>query len=364
MKEQSSHIVAGCVLVGLIAAGYGVSTLMTSKQAEMKQADLPKEALPGLSDSVSGLQGELAADLPYDSRFGQLPGTLEGTEFIAPLAVDENGHLRVSGDIRQAFDYFLSAIDEEPLDSIVGRINEYLDYSLKEPALSEAKAILLSYLELKQALYDFETARAERFKGVMEEGASLQDPNIHRRLLEEQFLERNRLRAEYLSPEVHEAFYGREEAYDEYTLARIRVLNDDSLSAEARASALDTIDSQAPEHVTLARKEARIVDTLQERTAEIQAAGGSQEDIRALRTDMFGAEAAERFEQLDQRRAEWQQRVDDYLAQRQSILSYEGISMEERNAQIDQLRESLFDAREQIRVRTFERQADKSGINS
>ena len=49
---------------------------------------------------------------------------------------------------------------------------------------------------------------------------------------------------------------------------------------------------------------------------------------------MFGTEAAERFEALDQQRAEWKTRLDSYLAQRKEILALEGLSGDEQQVQL------------------------------
>ena len=61
------------------------------------------------------------------------------------------------------------------------------------------------------------------------------------------------------------------------------------------------------------------------------AAGGDQEQVRELRREMFGDEAVQRFDELDQQRAQWQARINTYLIQRTNILSNQGLAKDEFN---------------------------------
>ena len=296
--------------------------------------------------------------LPYKSKYGPLPGTLEGTIMRQALAVDEDGNLRISSDIKRVFDFFLSAIEEEDLDIILNRIQEYLDYSLDEPALSQAKEIMTQYISLKKALFDFEVERAESLKAIMEQSG---DNNGERylSLLKEQLEAQRDLRSLHLSPETHEAFYADEEAYDSYSLARMEVNANTSLSDEEKQARFAQIDAQAPVEIVEARKEAQVTDILKAKTQALKESGASQQDIKALRTEMLGSEAAERFEILDQERATWNQRIESYLQARQAILNNDGLSDGDKEQQVNMLRQNGFDSREQIRLTVYERRSDE-----
>lgn len=296
--------------------------------------------------------------LAYKSQYGALPDSLQGTLMRQGLQVDEQGNLRISSDIKRVFDYFLSTIEEEELETILARIDEYLSYYLQEPALSQSQQILAQYIELKQALYDFEHSRSESLKELIESGELMADKGRYLTLLQEQLSVQSDLRRQYLEPEINEAFYASEEAYDQYSLARLLVESDESLSVEEKQERLAQIDAQAPRDIIEARKEASITDDLRARTEQVRQNGGGQDEIRSVRVEMFGEEAAERFDALDKERAHWKNRLDGFLVQREEILSMEGLSVEERQAQVDILRESQFDSREQIRVKVYERKAD------
>jgi lipase chaperone LimK len=73
---------------------------------------------------------------------------------------------------------------------------------------------------------------------------------------------------------------------------------------------------------------------------------------------MFGDEAVQRFDALDRQRAQWKARINTYLSQRADILNSQGLVADELSTQVDALRASLFDEREQIRVRSIERHGE------
>jgi lipase chaperone LimK len=296
--------------------------------------------------------------LPYKSKLGPLPDSLDGTVMKQALVVDEHGSLRISSDIQRVFDFFLSTIEEESLDTILARINEYLDFHLDQPALDESKQILAQYIDLKQALYDFEQSRSASLKLQIESGQLAENKELYMSLLSEQLSEQAALRQEYLSAEVYEAFYAESQAFDDYTLARMRVESDHLLSSDEKLDRLAQVDAQAPQEIVESRRRAQVTDVLKERTAQLTKQGASSADIRALRTDMFGAEAADRFDALDAQRAQWKSRLANYLTKRSEIMSIEGLSMEARQQQVDLLRSNQFDAREQVRVRVYEARSD------
>lgn len=322
--------------------------------------DNPPVSNQDIVQTIKAKQKQISSEkiLPYKSKYGPLPGTLEGTVMQQALAVDENGNLRISSDIKRVFDFFLSTIEEEDLDIILSRIQEYLEYSLDEPALNQAKEIMTQYIALKKALFDFEMERAESLKAIMELGGDNKGES-YLSLLKEQLDAQRDLRSLHLSPETHDAFYADEEAYDSYSLARMEVNASKSLTNEERQARFAEIDAQAPADIVEARKEAQVTDILKAKTQALKESGASQQEIKALRIEMLGPEAADRFEVLDQERANWSQRIEYYLQARQAILNNDGLSDGDKKQQINTLRQNDFDSREQIRLGVYERRSDE-----
>jgi lipase chaperone LimK len=292
--------------------------------------------------------------LGYDSKYGALPDSLRGTTLDNALQVDEEGHLLISIDIKDLFDYFLSTISEEDLDIILLRVDEYLTHYLQEPALSESKAILAQYIEFKYSLIALEKMMGNDFSQMSSEEKR---DGGYLNFLRKQMDQRNALREQYLDLAVYEVFYEEEQRYDEYTYSKLLVNSDKSLSASERLSKLTEFQNALPADVRQSMRETQITDELKIRTEKVLADGGDQQQVRELRREMFGDEAVQRFDELDQQRAQWDARINAYLIQRTSILSNQGLAQDELNSQVDSLRASLFDALEQVRVRSIERHA-------
>ena len=293
--------------------------------------------------------------LGFESKHGILPASLRGTILDNALKVDEKGHLLISSDIKDVFDYFLSAISEEDLDTILLRVDEYLSHYLQEPALSESKAVLAQYIEFK---YSLMTLEQEMGKDLSQMSQQDKVDGGYLDFLRKQMDQRNIQREQYLDPAVYEAFYAEEQRYDEYTYSRLLVNSNKSLSASERLEKIAEYQSTLPEDVRQSIKQTQITDELKLRTEKVLAEGGDQQQVRELRREMLGDEAVQRFDELDQQRAQWQSRINEYLTQRANILSNQGLATDELSMQVDALRASLFDELEQLRVRSIERHAE------
>ncbi len=293
--------------------------------------------------------------LGFESKHGTLPASLRGTTLDNALKVDEEGHLLMSSDIKDVFDYFLSAISEEDLDTILLRVDEYLSHYLQEPALSESKAVLAQYIEFK---YSLMTLEQEMSKDLSQMSQQDKVDGGYLDFLRKQMDQRNVQREQYLDPAVYEAFYAEEQRYDEYTYSRLLVNSNKSLSASERLEKITEYQSTLPEDVRQSIKQTQITDELKLITEKVLAEGGDQQQVRELRREMLGDEAVQRFDELDQQRAQWQSRINEYLTQRANILSNQGLATDELSIQVDALRASLFDELEQLRVRSIERHAE------
>jgi len=293
--------------------------------------------------------------LGFDSKLGTLPRSLNGTLLGAQLETSEDGHLILSDDIKYIFDYFLSTINEEDLDTILLRIDEYLNHYLEEPALSESKTILAHYVELKTSLFELEQEMGAEQKNL-DKDQLLGGQYLN--LLRERLNLRNALRAEHLDPEVNEIFYQEEETYDEYTYSRLLINSDKSLAPEERNLHIIELQQQLPENVRKSMRTSQIIDELKVETNKILAKGGNQQQVRELRKEMFGEEAANRFDTLDSKRAQWQSRMNTYLAERTKILNTQGLAQEALQLQVNTLRETHFEPSEQMKAKVFEKRSE------
>ena len=276
----------------------------------------------------------LTRSAPASQSNAELPASARGTSVDGRLEVDERGHLIISGQIRHLFDYFLSLIGEESAAASQQRIRDYLTGQLDEPALGQALALLNAYLDYQHQLADLES----HFP-VTE---SLDDL-----LAREQAVQR--LRASLFSREAHEAFFAGEEIYNNFTLERLAIQHDASLDAEQKALAIEALRENLPEEMQQLLVP-QIQNDLRDQTLALREAGASEAEIRQLRMNMLGPEATERLEELDQRRAEWRQRVERFNDERESILSQPGLADSERQAAVTALMQEQFTETERLRL--------------
>ena len=307
----------------------------------------------GTSDRPSQLDSVQASEqLPYKSRHGSLVKSLKGIYFDRDLAVDDQGNLRVSSDIKDVFDFFFSAIEEEELDLVLARIGEYLSYKLKEPALSQALQALADYVDYKSAVFELEADFSGRIAEFSAKDDTAKLGGEYLSLVAERTELVKQLRGEHLSAEMHEAFYADRELYDDYMIQKLQINADSSLSAEQKQSSLALLDAQMPEDFIEQRKSANPVATL--RSATVKSTLTDPSDLYLKRVSVVGEPAAQRLTELDAERANWSYRYNDYSAKRDVILANSGLPKESQLEEISLLRKSLFNETEQIRVASLD----------
>src|SRR5690606_7571385 len=135
-------------------------------------------------------------------------------------------------------------------------------------------AVMNQYVAFKKALFDFELERTESLRTMAENAAGLSS-EAYISLLEEQLHAQKDLRIQHLDPQVHEAFYADEETYDDYSLARMKVQADKSLSESDKQMRLAELDALAPPELVASRKEAQLTDILKEKTQALKESGAS-----------------------------------------------------------------------------------------
>lgn len=277
----------------------------------------------------------------------RLPPSFEGTLPDGGWSLDEAGHLQMTAAIKDRFDYFLLAIGEEPLESLIERVQAYIRFSLPAPARDEALALFEDYIALQQALAEL----SEPPDSVS--AADLDAMAFHLQQVSD-------IRRSYLSPEAADAFFGEDEAYDRYTLDLLRMNLRTDLSDEERKQHQAALASTLPAHLQVAIQQPQQAIQLARLTHALREDGATEDEVYQMRLDQVGAAAAERLRQLDRARQLWQSRVDVWMAERASILESGGEGFVSLSAQLEQSRGTHFDPQERQRVLALERIADRS----
>ena len=275
------------------------------------------------------------------AALSSLPPSFAGTAVDGQFRLDDAGNLLISMDIRRIFDYFLSAYGEERIQTSIARLQAYIRSQLDEPAEGQALALLEQYLDYKRQLIQLEKDLPQM--------ASLEAMRQREQAVQN-------LRASIFSPEAHQAFFAQEEAYNQFTLQRLAIRHDQSLNEQQKAEAMDRLRATLPEDMQ-EMLVPQLRAELRQQTAALQAQGAAPEQIRQLRLQLVGAEATARLEALDQRRQQWQQRLDAYRQEKARIEANSGLSEEDRQAAIASLAEERFDERERLRLDAAEQLA-------
>jgi lipase chaperone LimK len=255
--------------------------------------------------------------------------------------LDADGNLLISEDIRRIFDYFLTAAGEEPLRTSVERLRAYIVAQLPASAREQALALLNQYLDYKREL-------------VLLERDLPQMANLD--ALRQREAAVLALRARIFDAQTQQAFFAREEAYNQFTLQRLAILHNSQLDDAGKAAAVDQLRNSLPAEMqdTVLPQ---LQNELRQQTAQLQAAGAKPEQIRQLRQQLVGTEATQRLEVLDQQRQTWKKRIALYSTAKAAIENNPGMSASDKRSAIAQLAAENFDEREQLRLEAAEQLA-------
>lgn len=296
-------------------------------------------ALPPPASAVE--RGNLSVtDYEARSAYGPLPEHMRSGS-LPQLYLDADGHLVVTDDIRAMIEQFLMAANDESLEQVRARIDEYIAMMLPEPAMAEARAIVdqyLAYRELADVDVDFNP-------GKMDVHAIIEK-------MDAKVVERKRLRREMLPPEVVGAFFDEEERYDDFSLARARIMNDPSLSESEKNARVAQAEQNLSPRVREREERVREKQNIENRIAALRQEGNKETEIHALRVEFYGEETANRMAYFDDNSTEWVQRVSEFNQQHEQIMTL-SVDDGEKDGMVEELRASMFTPREQVKLGVY-----------
>ena len=266
-----------------------------------------------------------------------LPASLRGTSVPDGWArTDRLGNLIPTPQLRQLFEYFLSALGEESLAQLVARIESALRV-LAEPARSQARAVLGDYLDYKLAVSELEQAYGE---------TPVMDPaEVQRRMAEIHGLRRT-----WMDAATVEAFFAADEAMDRFQLEQRRIRANGQLSATQKQEALRQAEQALPPALREAREQTRRFTRYEQMQQEL---AGDPEALQAWREQAFGVAAAERLAEVEQARKAWDRRWQVYARERDR-LNASGLAPPELEDALERLRSRHFSKTEQVRARALD----------
>jgi lipase chaperone LimK len=136
-------------------------------------------------------------------------------------------------------------------------------------------------------------------------------------------------------------------------LNRLEIQASSQLTAAEKAAQISSLEQNLPEQVRSMRDDTQRVSQVFAITQDMREQGASEEDIFERNSQEFGQEAAERLRELDTKRQAFQQKVDAYLINRQSIVEDKSLSESDKQERLDELMSS-FDSDERRRLNAYE----------
>jgi len=332
----------------LLLTGFGVGLLLILGlllwwlKPQTHSAASPAAATAS-TPTVTGASPQVRADTHVHGPLPTLAPSLAGTEIDCPLQVDPAGQLVLSNGIRHCFDYFLSTIGEKTEDQLIKDIRLYLSSTLPATALPYANKLLDQYIAYRHA----------------QTQAGAPPEHLDAASLQAVMQSRHALRLQFFTPPEADAFFGQEDAYDQFTIAQMRINANKSLSAQDKAAQTAAAINQLPAVVADSMRPLLQYQELQQLTQDIKAHGGSADDLHQMRESLVGAAAAGRLDALDQDDAAWQSQINSYLAARDQILAGgDGASQQQA---IAALRNQTFSTPEdRTRAQAFETMHDQT----
>ena len=284
-----------------------------------------------------------AAPVP-DAPLPPLPALLEGARPDVVLRVDANGHLIPEASILTLFEFYLSALEDEPLDQVLTRIHQVLGQQLQGVALEQARDLLGRYVDYKIALADVEGASP-----VPETGLSAGMVGQLRQRLSAV----EAARRQWFTSIENDAFFALERAQDDYMIGHLALAENPTLTPSQRQQAQAQLELQLPEEVRALRQRVTRDAELHERVETMRREGASTEAIHRERVQTLGEDAAAGLAALDEERARWQSRLTDYARARDAIRR-SGMGDADQLAAIQALIQQRFEGPERLRVQALD----------
>lgn len=294
-----------------------------SIQAETETASVIKQANIQTSRTVPSNILELDT-----FRFSSVDGAIK---------VDKHNHLIIDQDLRHWFDFYLSAIGEVDLQTIILLMQKEIR-TLPSPGQEQAIEIMTQYLEYKHELAEYDQRELLTTAG-----------NSDIEQLSHRLNWQMRLRRRYLSENVVEAFWKKDEIIDNYALRKLMIHSSD-LADEDKQDQLSDLESSLPEELSTFKKKLYVASNLLKKEQALQYPNDPTE-LRNLRIQEVGIEATERLEAVDKQQQEWQLKLFAYRDEMQKLSQSDGVSAADKEALLQQYRQDNFNDKERLRLK-------------
>ncbi|RSZ27934.1 lipase secretion chaperone [Acinetobacter bereziniae] len=299
------------------------------------------------SDDTTQPEGQIAASqLSTSQALSFASKSQQDTQINCQIRVNASNRLIVNEQTKDCFEYFITQYGEKTIEQIKTDFQRYLQTSYKEPVLSQLSDLWTRYMDYRSKLADLQAPNADK-----------ESAKYYQQIVDNI----KNLRKKFFSDYEIQGLFGTQDTYDQYTVDRMAVMDDASLSASEKARKLKALFDQLPEDWKENLQQLNQLEDLRKLTADIKARGGSAQELHQMRTNLVGPEATQRLETLDVQRGDWKNKVNQYLSERDTILN-SNMSDSAKQSAIQQLKSQQFsNQQEQLRLQTFETVHDQGG---
>ena len=257
------------------------------------------------------------------------------------LAASASGGGLAYGELKRLFDYYLSAVGEQSIETITLQIRGELDRRLPPSQAQKAQRLLGLYIAFKGEL-----VRVESQPQLVGNGLQA---------IRGRFMAMQDIRARYFSAQESEGMFSFDDSYDLDAIARLEVSQNPALNAAQKKQQLAALDAVLPEQLRKEREATSIVVRIEQQAQELRAKGGSEDDVYRMRAKELDPQAAARLADVDREEAAWKGRIAQYLEERSKLFqSQANASASERQTVLAQLRQTHFTEAERPRLVAYE----------
>lgn len=305
--------------------------MTTSTTSDVQHAALTTTTASSTAAQTMPSHSPLSPSLQHSLQSTSLAQTQPPAQF----QFDSDGRLIVDAATKDILDYFLALVGELPDEQIRTLVAQWANTS---GDLTLTPQVLVLYDRYREWLHAFARGdfSAQDFQDVRSKIAT-----------------RRQIRDDILGTEWSGALYQLDDQYDEFSLRRAELLRAD-LSTEDKQQALRALEAELPEQLARAYQQERALQQLDQTEQQLRTDGADDDAIYQSRQQQFGDAAAARMAELDQQRAQWQQRYDAYV-QKQNLIQHSGLAPSDQQQQIEALREQMFDPSEALRAEALDR---------
>ncbi len=255
------------------------------------------------------------------------------------------GELVVDLALRDYLDYFLNHADLVGVELVRNALQIDSSNRLGATAQAQLNVLLEHYLGYKQA--------AQALKNAPPQTGTQRAPALQLQALQQTSSRLRQIRREHLGAEIARVFFADEEAYGDYTLARMALMTRADLDPTARDQALAELERQLPSSIQISRQQQREQQLRNHNARRLLREARDADSLRRQLTEQHDAETVDRLLAEYHAERSLQQRYDAYREQAEQLRAT-SLVQADLQTRLDDLRQRMFRSDELLKVQAME----------